>query len=110
MKRKAERLLGRLRSHPVVTWSLSGEISYRGTLVRDSSLVDLINDVLKKRQTAPNPREWKTFTTALRRINVPQDLVGQPCKEEKRVPSSPYTPLAEVGRSSWEKGKEADEL
>ena len=114
MKRKAEQLLSRLKTDPVVTWSPNGELSYKGIRVPDSNIVDLINDVLRKRRTMPDPRGWETFATALRRINIPQELVGNPERrrfmEEKRIPFSPYTPLSAVGRKARRQEEEEAEV
>jgi hypothetical protein len=43
--------------------------------VQGSNLVDLVNDVLRKRKYF-NPQGWETFGEALREANVPQDLIG----------------------------------
>ena len=77
MKRKAERILQRLQQHPELKWNSQGEIEFEGQLVKNSNLVDLVNDVLRKRKNF-EPTGWKTFATALQRMNVPQDLIGHP--------------------------------
>ena len=78
MKNKAERLLQRLKSNPDVKWNDLGEFEYRGQLIKNSNLTDLVNDVLRKRKNTTEPLGWETFAEALQRINVPQDLVGNP--------------------------------
>ena len=78
MRGRAERLLHRLKSHPDVTWNSRGEIEYQGLTVKESNITDLVNDVLRKRRNAAEPVGWKTFATALQRMNVPQDLIGNP--------------------------------
>ena len=69
MKRKAERLLQRLQQHPELKWKDQGEIEFQGQRVRNSNLVDLVNDVLRKKEDF-EPTGWKTFTTTLRRMNT----------------------------------------
>ena len=50
MKKKTERLLQRLQQHPQLKWNSQGEIEFEGQLVKNSNLVDLVNDVLWKRK------------------------------------------------------------
>jgi hypothetical protein len=50
-------------------------LKYKGETVRGSNVVDLVNDVLRKRKYF-NPQGWETFGEALREANVPQDLIG----------------------------------
>jgi hypothetical protein len=47
---------------------------YKAETVRGSNVVDLVNDVLRKRKYF-NPQGWETFEEALREANVPQDLI-----------------------------------
>ena len=41
------------------------------------SRTDVINDQMSSRKTF-NPREWLPFTEALKNMNVPHDLIGNP--------------------------------
>jgi len=93
MRSRAERLLQRLKSHPGITWNPRGEIEYQGQLIKNSSLTDLVNDVLRKRRNIAEPVGWRAFATALHHLNVPPDLVGNPERwkyiREKILQSSP---------------------
>ena len=75
MKTKAELLVRKMKADPWIAWSEKGELKYKGETVRGSNVVDLVNDVLRKRKYF-NPQGWKTFGEALREANVPQDLIG----------------------------------
>lgn len=99
MKRKAERLLQRLQQHPELKWSDQGETEFQGQRVRNSNLVDLVNDVLRKRKNF-EPTGWKTFATALRRMNTPQDLIGHPDRWEFMQSQILTTPPTASARSS----------
>lgn len=92
MQRKAERILQRLQHNPELKWNSQGEIEFQGQLVKNSNLVDLVNDVLRKRKNF-EPRGWKTFATALQRINIPQDLIGHPERWDFIRTQIPATPL-----------------
>ena len=116
MKSRAERLLQRIKSHPDITWNPRGEIEYQGQLIENSNLTDLVNDVLRKRRVTGEPIEWKTFAAALRHLNVPQNLVGNPdrwrfIREKRPEESSPMqTPPPQprnVSLSSLKKRNEA---
>ena len=78
MRPKAERILQRLKTDPDVKWNDLGEFEYRGQLIKNSNLTDLVNDVLRKRRTKSDPLGWETFADALQQSNVPQDLIGNP--------------------------------
>jgi hypothetical protein len=63
-----------------------------GETVRGSNVVDLVNDVLRKRKYF-NPQGWETFGEALLEANVPQDLIGHEDRwkyitQTKRTPRS----------------------
>jgi hypothetical protein len=75
MKTKAELLVRKMKADPNIAWSEKGELKYREETVRGSNVVDLVNDVLRKRKYF-NPQGWETFGEALREANVPQDLIG----------------------------------
>ena len=77
LKKRAARILQRLKADPEVRWNDRGEFEYRGRLIKNSNLTDLVNDVLKKkRNSVKDPRGWETFAQALQRLNVPQDLIA----------------------------------
>lgn len=98
LKKKAERLLDHIERNPDLAWNPRGEIEYQGQRIPDTNVVDLINDILRKRQQF-TPKGWETFATALRQSNVPQDLVGHPDRwafmvRDSPPQQSPRTPLA----------------
>ena len=79
-KTKAERLLQRIKLDPEVKWNNLGELEYRGQLIKNSNLTDLVNDVLRKRKNSREPLGWETFADVLHRLNVPQELIGNPTR------------------------------
>lgn len=113
LKKKAERLLQRLHQHPQLKWNSQGEIEYEGQLVKNSNLVDLVNDVLRKRRNF-EPEGWKTFATALRRVNMPQDLIGHPDRWDfmrSQITTAAPTPLqlSTVPEPAVREGGQADD-
>ena len=78
MKKKAERLLHHLKQNSDLHWNERGEISLQGQTVKNSNLIDLVNDVLRYRKQAGQPLGWETFATALSQTNIAQDLIGHP--------------------------------
>jgi hypothetical protein len=75
MKAKAQLLLKKMKSNPDISWNEKGELKYKGQTVQGSNVVELVNDVLRKRKYF-NPQGWETFGEALREANVRQDLIG----------------------------------
>jgi hypothetical protein len=39
-----------MKADPSIAWSEKGELKYKGETVRGSNVVDLVNDVLRKRK------------------------------------------------------------
>ena len=75
MKQKAEYLWKKIKSIPEIQWNERGELKYQGETIKGTNVVDLVNDLLRKRK-AFNPQGWEVFGDALREANVPQDLIG----------------------------------
>jgi hypothetical protein len=96
MKAKVQLLLKKMKSSPDISLNEKGELKYKGETVQGSNVVDLVNNVLSKRQYF-NPQGWETFGEALREANVPQDLNGHEDRwryitQTKRTPIRPYPP------------------
>ena len=75
LRHKASVLLRRLKQDDNIAWNTKGELVYKGDVVPNTHIHDLVQDVLRKRKTHV-PVGWQTFARALRESNVPQDLVG----------------------------------
>jgi hypothetical protein len=75
MKAKVQLLLKKMKSSPDISWNEKGELKYKGESVQGSNVVDVVNDVLSKRQYF-NPHGWESLGEALREANIPQDLIG----------------------------------
>jgi hypothetical protein len=79
-----------------ISWNEKGELKYKGETVQGSNVVDLVNDVLRKRKYF-NPQGRETFGEALREANVPQDLIDHEDRwryitQMKRTARSPNLP------------------
>ena len=72
MQAKARRLTEHLKRD--VAWTARGELIHEGVPVAGSNVVDLVNDLLRKRNT--DPTGWQPFSRQLRAINLPMVLVG----------------------------------
>ena len=72
MQAKARRLMEHLKRD--ITWTARGELIHEGVPVAGSNVVDLVNDLLRKRKT--DPTGWQPFARQLRAINLPMELVG----------------------------------
>ena len=84
MKAKAQLLLKKMKSSPDISWNEKAELKYKGETVQGSNVVDLVNDVLRKRKYF-NPQGWETFGEALREANVPQDLIGHEDQQNTEI-------------------------
>ena len=72
MQAKARRLMEHLKRD--VARTARGEFIHEGVPVAGSNVVDLVNDMLRKRKT--DPTGWQPFARQLRAINLPMELVG----------------------------------
>ena len=73
MKVKIKKLMDRLKTQ--LSWTDRGELLNVGTSVPGSNMVDLVNDVLRKRRKS-DPVGWQALAQQLKRINLPMELVG----------------------------------
>lgn len=75
MKNKADLLWRKMKNSSEIDWNEKGELKYKGQTMKGTNVVDLVNDVLRKRKHF-EPRGWQVFTEALKDANVPQELIG----------------------------------
>ncbi|KAK3105817.1 hypothetical protein FSP39_006339 [Pinctada imbricata] len=97
MRNRAELLLHKIKSKPDMKWNDRGELVYKGERIKNSNIVDLVNDVLRRRKHF-EPRGWQVFSAGLRETNVPQDLIGH--KERWNWIQSGKDPLQDEHDSS----------
>ena len=78
MQNHAKLLIQKLKDHlHIISWNNNGQLVLEGSIVPNSNIVDLVNDVMRKRKGF-NPEHSNTFGKALAKINVPEDYVRNP--------------------------------
>ena len=78
MQNRAKLLIQKLKDHSdIISWNDNGQLVLECSIVPNSNIVDLVNDVMRKRKGF-NPEHSSTFAKALAKINVPEDYVGNP--------------------------------
>ena len=88
MQAKASRLMEHLKRD--IAWTARGELIHEGVPVVGSNVVDLVNDLLRKRKT--DPTGWQPFARQLRAINLPMALVGNVSRRAYIRPAPTVTP------------------
>ena len=88
MQAKASRLMKHLKRD--IAWTARGELIHEGVPVVGSNVVDLVNDLLRKRKT--DPTGWQPFARQLRAINLPMALVGNVSRRAYIRPAPTVTP------------------
>ena len=78
MQGKARRLMERMKRN--MSWTVRGELIHEGVPIAGSNVVDLVNDVLRKRNT--NPTGWQPFARQLRAMNLPMELIGNVARRD----------------------------
>ena len=113
MQAKARRLMKHLKKD--IAWTARGELIHEGVPITGSNVVDLVNDLLRKRKT--DPTGWQPFARQLRAINLPMELVGNVARRayirqattptptlgrRRRAPATPRAGAGSARRSlSW---------
>ena len=73
MQNRAKLLIQKPKDHSdIIGWNDNGQLVLEGSIVPNSNIVDLVNDVMRKRKGF-NPERSNTFAKALAKINVPED-------------------------------------
>ena len=78
MQAKARRLKEHMKRS--ISWTARGELIHEGVPVAGSNVVDLVNDLLRKRKT--DPTGWQPFARQLRAMNLPMELVGNVARRD----------------------------
>ena len=78
MQNHAKLLVQKLKDHSdVISWNGNRQLVLEGSIVPNSNIVDLVNDVMPKRKGF-NLEHSNTFAKALVKINVPEDYLRNP--------------------------------
>ena len=89
---KARRLMERMKRN--ISWTARGELIHEGVPVAGSNVVDLVNDLLRKRKTDPTGSQ--PFARQLRAMNLPMELVGNVARRDyirqATTPAKIFTP------------------
>ena len=75
LKRKAKLLIDQLKQSDVMTWNKNGELVYEGNTVKDSNIIDLVNDALKSKKGFV-PYGFQYFMHGLAKSNAPESIIG----------------------------------
>ena len=76
MQNRAKLLIQNLKDHSdVISWNDNGQLVFKGSIVPNSNIVDLVNDVMQKRKGFIS-KHSSIFAEELAKINVPEDYVG----------------------------------
>ena len=75
-KSQASRLLTHMSVNPDIRWSPTGELILKNTTIPKTHVVDLVNDLLRKRTSSSLPNGWRQLADALKDSNIPHELIG----------------------------------
>ena len=88
LRTKAKMLIQHIQRHPqILSWDDKGRIKYRGKVVPDSNVVDLIGDAIRPvDRKGFKPLGLEAFGRGLLEINAPRDYVRNPKYLQKFSP------------------------
>ena len=93
-KTHASKLLTQLKSNPNVRWSAKGELVLNDATIPNSHIVDLVNDLMRKRTSTSAPIGWSQLAKVLKDSNIPHELIGNKDRWQYITsPSSQSTPV-----------------
>ena len=75
-KTQASRLLTHMNVNPDIRWNSKGELILKNTTIPKTHVVDLVNDLLRKRTSSSLPTGWRQLADALKDSNIPHELIG----------------------------------
>src|SRR6218665_887010 len=75
-KSRASRFLTHIKSIPDIQWSDKGEMILKNSVIAKTHIVNLVNDLLRKRTSTSTPTGWKQLADALKEYNIPRELIG----------------------------------
>ena len=58
-----------------MSWDEDGTVKLYGKPIQGSNIIDLVNDVVRQRKGS-EPTGWQLFAEGLRKLNIPQDVIG----------------------------------
>ena len=94
MQVKARRLMEHMKRN--IFWTARGELIHEGVPVTGSNVVDLVNDMLRKRKT--DPTGWQPFARQLLAMNLPMELVGNVVRRDYILQATTPTMTSTPGR------------
>ena len=98
-KTHASKLLSHLKSNPNVDWNAKGELVLNDAPIAKSHIVDLVNDLMRKRTTTSAPTGWIELAKVLKDSNVPHELIGNEDRWQYITsPTSQTSPDASSGK------------
>lgn len=72
---KAKLLLNHLERTPFA-WNDNLELTQHGKAIKGTNVVDIVNDLLRKRKNNAAPFGWKDVMRSLKETNVPREAIG----------------------------------
>ena len=73
-RNRGHQLIKKLKGS-AVSWNQDGELLLDGSVIPGTNIVDLVNDVVRRRKGFI-PQGWEVFAKGLARLNIPRDIIG----------------------------------
>ena len=105
LMRKTGLLLNLMQASNRISWDRAGVVTIDNNIIPSSNIIDLVNDVVRKRTTSKNPVGIQIFKQFLQNINIPKELVtfqfgAGRIKNSKRVGSTKYNLIGKVASNT----------
>ena len=108
-KSKGVQLLNKMKRGGILGWNAHGNLIYKGKEIPNTNVVDLVNDVVRRKRKNNPPHGWSLFAQGMHETNVPQELISNPDryssfdKDQFHTPSAETTPEDRFGRKLEER-------
>ena len=82
-QRSCEAILLLFASDPKFAVNSKQEVILNGERWQNSSIIELVDTLLRVQVSNPDPTHWDTFTTYLRKIHIPRNLIKNSYRAEE---------------------------
>lgn len=76
LRPKAELLWRQMETIPEVKWDKMNQLVIGDRVYQGSNIVDLFHDLVRERKRSDPPKGWELLAKALKRANVPREVIG----------------------------------
>lgn len=105
LQNKAKLLMEHMHDHTNLSFDQQMRLTKNGEPVMNTNIIDIVNDLVRKRKNNPEAFGWQDVMFALKESNVPREAIGNDDRwhvsvpETQRIPETPRKRPQETPRT-----------